>query len=202
MRVLIAYPSKACSIRETAGFIGEKLRDSGMHAGVVDVDSVKDLNGYDASVIGSALYYQVPRPEKATQFVSSNRAIPAACSIWIFSRSRPTSNKATDSKGRDLREESGPKEREQIRAWVIPRDRRAFSGASNRDNPKGMAATMSQLSLRRAYELLLVQAADIAAPILILQYANDWRKKGAIESSNKKPPSLDKSSRSFSRARR
>ncbi len=56
LRVLVAYASKTGSTKGIAEFIGEKLRKNGTLVDVSDVSSVGDLDGYDAFVIGSALY--------------------------------------------------------------------------------------------------------------------------------------------------
>ena len=99
------------------------------------VDSVMDLSVYDAFVVGSALY-QFHWMKEARQFVSRNRSSLAERPVWLFS-SGPTGTKSTDSKGRDLRETSGPKEMDELRKMTNPRDHRVFFGALYPDRLKG-----------------------------------------------------------------
>jgi menaquinone-dependent protoporphyrinogen oxidase len=62
-RILVAHASRAGSTAEVAETIGEVLRESGSD---VDVRSVKDLHsvaGYDALVLGTAIWAGKPLPE-------------------------------------------------------------------------------------------------------------------------------------------
>ena len=52
--------------------------------------------------------------------------------------------KATDSKGRDLKEVSGPKEIGKLRNSLNPRNHQVFFGALRRDNLKGAAALFAR----------------------------------------------------------
>jgi menaquinone-dependent protoporphyrinogen oxidase len=135
MKVLVAYASRAGSTQGIAEFIGERLRGHAIEVDVQGVDAVKNLAGYDAFIIGSALY-NYHWLKEAMQFVSQNRSILASRPVWIFSCG-PTGTKVTDSKGRDLREVSGPKEIEELRELIHPRDHRVFFGALYRDRLKG-----------------------------------------------------------------
>jgi menaquinone-dependent protoporphyrinogen oxidase len=135
MKVLVAYASKYGSTKGIAEFIGEKLRQRGIEADVLEVGAVRDAGVYDAFVIGSAVY-MFHWLKDARQFISRNRALLASRPVWLFS-SGPTGSKATDSKGRDLREVSGPKEISELRESISPRDHRVFFGALYRDRLKG-----------------------------------------------------------------
>jgi menaquinone-dependent protoporphyrinogen oxidase len=55
-RVLVAYASKLGSNAEIAEAIATVLRDSGHHASAVPVREVKALDGWDAVILGSAIY--------------------------------------------------------------------------------------------------------------------------------------------------
>ncbi len=127
MKVLVAYASKAGSTEGIAEFIGEKLRGHGIQVDVSGVDSVENLTGYDAFVVGSAVY-QYHWLKEAKEFVSKNRSALAERPLWIFS-SGPTGTKDFDSKGRNLLEVSGPKEIVDLREWVHPRGHHVFFGA-------------------------------------------------------------------------
>ena len=138
MKVLVTYASIAGSTKGIAEFIGERLRGYGIPVEVQGVKEVKSVSGYDAFVIGSAVY-RFHWLKEAKEFVSLNRSVLAGQPIWLFS-SGPTGTKKTDSKGRDLREVSGPKELKDLRTWVAPRDHRVFFGAFHRDQLKGAAS--------------------------------------------------------------
>jgi menaquinone-dependent protoporphyrinogen oxidase len=135
-KVLVAYASRAGSTKGIAEFIGEKLREHDIQVDVLGVDSVKNVAGYDAFVIGSALYMYRWLKE-ARQFVEENRSALAARPVWIFS-SGPTGPHPADSKGRDLKEVSGPKEIDELRRSLSPRDHQVFFGAFYADRVKGV----------------------------------------------------------------
>ena len=126
MRVLVAYASSTGFTKGIAEFVGERLREHGTQVDVQGVDSVKNLAGHDAFVIGSALYNQHWLKE-AKSFVSNNRALLSTRPVWLFS-SGPVGTKTTDAQGRDLRDVSGPKEIDELREAVKPRDHRVFFG--------------------------------------------------------------------------
>jgi menaquinone-dependent protoporphyrinogen oxidase len=137
MKVLVAYASKAGSTKGIAEFIGEKLRARGITMDVKEVGSVDRAEEYDAFVVGSAVY-MFHWIKEAKQFVLKNRAILASRPVWLFS-SGPIGLQHTDSKGRDLRDAtvSGPKEIEELKEAVRPRDHRVFFGALYGDRLSG-----------------------------------------------------------------
>lgn len=56
MNVLVAAASKYGATAEIAGAIGEELRSEGIDADVMRVEDVTSLDGFDAVVLGSAVY--------------------------------------------------------------------------------------------------------------------------------------------------
>ena len=54
-RLLIAYGTAAGSTAEVAQAIGEEMQNTGAQVDIIPVEDVKDLSGYDAVVIGSAV---------------------------------------------------------------------------------------------------------------------------------------------------
>jgi len=135
VKVLVAYASKYGSTKGIAEFIGEKLRSHGLDVDVKDAALAGDPSGYDAFVVGSALFMGHWMKE-AKEFVSKNRSALASRPTWIFS-SGPTGTKETDKKGRNLREISGPTELGDLRSWIHPLDHKVFFGAFFADRLKG-----------------------------------------------------------------
>ncbi len=81
--------------------------------------------------------------KEAKQFVSKNQSTLSSKPVWIFS-SGPTGTKPTDKKGRDLREVSGPKEIDELRESLNPRDHHVFFGAFYADQLKGATGWFSR----------------------------------------------------------
>jgi menaquinone-dependent protoporphyrinogen oxidase len=126
MKVLVAYASKYGSTKGIADFIGDKLRERGAQVEVLEVDDVRNPVGYDAFVIGSALY-MFHWMKEARQFVSRNHTILFTRPVWLFS-SGPVGKETKDAKGRDLRDVSGPKEIDELKQLTKARDHRVFFG--------------------------------------------------------------------------
>jgi menaquinone-dependent protoporphyrinogen oxidase len=127
MKVLVAWASRCGSTRGIAEFLGEKLRERGLEADVMDADAARDVEGYDAFVIGSALY-MFHWMKEARKFVSRNKAVLSARPVWLFS-SGPVGTRKTDKQGRDVLEVAGPRELDELRALANPREHRVFFGA-------------------------------------------------------------------------
>ena len=84
MSILVAYASKHGATRQLAERLGETLRAAGRDAGVRPIEAAGDPAGYDAYVIGSAVYLGSWRKE-ATAFVRRHRAVLAGRPVWLFS---------------------------------------------------------------------------------------------------------------------
>lgn len=127
MKVLVAYESKYGATQEIAERIGERLRRRDIAVDVMRARDVHELAGYDAFVIGSAVYYGSWLKD-ATQLVLRQHATLATRPLWLFS-SGPVSTSVVDAQGRDLRAASEPKTVVELRTVVVPRDHRVFFGA-------------------------------------------------------------------------
>jgi len=143
VRILVVYASRAGSTKGIAEFIAEKLKEGGAETVVQSAESKPDLDGFDAFVIGSALY-QYHWLKEAKEFVFRNRAVLANRPVWLFS-SGPTGSSRTDKKGRDLLEVSGPKEIGDLREWAKPRDHRVFFGAFFPERVKGAMGLFARM---------------------------------------------------------
>ena len=127
MSVLVTYATKHGATQGIAEHIGKTLQAEGQPAEVCAVTDVATLDGYEAFVIGSASYMGHWRKE-AVEFLRQNLDFLADRPVWLFS-SGTLGTKATDDKGRDLREAAKPKEVADLAAAVATRDHRAFFGA-------------------------------------------------------------------------
>lgn len=83
-RVLVAYATKLGSTREIAEAMAQVLRDSGHAALAVATRDVTTLEGWDAVVLGSAVYSAYWQRD-ARLFVERFRPELAARPLWLFS---------------------------------------------------------------------------------------------------------------------
>jgi menaquinone-dependent protoporphyrinogen oxidase len=81
---LVAYATRHGATAEIAEALAEALRRAGHDAEVRPADQVETLDGYDAIIVGSAVYYGHwldPARELAERFTSQLAARP----VWLFS---------------------------------------------------------------------------------------------------------------------
>lgn len=89
IRILVAYASKHQATAEIAETIGETLRQSNRFAVEVQpAEAVKDISGYEAVVLGSAVYAGQWQPA-AADFLKEHELELAKRPVWLFS-SGPT----------------------------------------------------------------------------------------------------------------
>jgi menaquinone-dependent protoporphyrinogen oxidase len=86
--ILVTYASKYGATREIAEKIGEVLRQAGLQADVLPVDSIRDLSTYKAVILGSAIYIG-KWPKEAVKFLKTNEKTLSHRPVWLFS-SGPT----------------------------------------------------------------------------------------------------------------
>lgn len=129
MRVLVTYASKYGATRGIAERIARTL-DAAGHATTVrpmrgggDVD---DHVGYDAYVIGSAVYVDKWLPD-AQKFVRRNQGTLADAPVWLFS-SGPLEVPASDAARKQLAA-AIPKDIAALAVSLWPHGHRMFSGA-------------------------------------------------------------------------
>jgi menaquinone-dependent protoporphyrinogen oxidase len=126
MKVLVAYASRYGSTRGIAERIAGRLRAAGQQADARPVQAVDDLGGYDALVVGSAVFAGHWMAE-ATAFVQRHRAVLADRPTWLFS-SGPIGTMAAKH------EPVAPKEIGELVRAISPREHRVFFGAWDRAN--------------------------------------------------------------------
>ncbi len=88
MKLLVAYASKYGSTAEIAKVIGDELHQRHYEVEVKSIDDVDSLIGYDAYVIGSAVYAG-GWMKSAARFLRSSQDVLAGHPVWLFS-SGPT----------------------------------------------------------------------------------------------------------------
>jgi menaquinone-dependent protoporphyrinogen oxidase len=93
-RVLIAYASQGGSTAEIAQAIGIALIESGCDIDVRPVRQVQQLTGFEAVIVGSALYHGVWLPD-AFKFLRRRRDQLATLPVWLFD-SGPLDRSAED----------------------------------------------------------------------------------------------------------
>lgn len=82
--VLVAYATRRGSTKEIAEWIGDALRTAGHTVDVRPAGDVRDVAGYDAVVLGSALYVQ-RWCRDARRFARRHRRVLARRPVWLFS---------------------------------------------------------------------------------------------------------------------
>lgn len=97
MTVLVAYGSKHGATAEIAEAITGTLREEGLDAACREAGDVKNLDDYDAVVLGSAVYMKRWRGG-AKHFLRRHADTLAHMPFWVFS-SGPTGEPSPDEVG-------------------------------------------------------------------------------------------------------
>ena len=82
-RVLVAYATKSGGTRGIAEVIADELRQMGFRVDLRVVDEVSSVEGYDAVILGSAVYFGKWRKE-ALAFGQLLRSAPHDRRVWLF----------------------------------------------------------------------------------------------------------------------
>jgi menaquinone-dependent protoporphyrinogen oxidase len=90
----VAHASKQGGTAELAGWIGESLERSGVQADVIPASEVKDVEPYDAVILGGALYVFRWHSD-ARRFAKRHTAALRDKPVWLFS-SGPLDDSATE----------------------------------------------------------------------------------------------------------
>ena len=126
MPVLVVYATKHGATQEIAERVAQTMAAAGQQAQARPVTAAGDLTGYDAFVVGSAVYMGHWQKE-AVEFVRQNRAVLAGRPVWLFS-SGPLGTEPTDAQGQDLTAAAEPKEIGEFRQAIAPRGHQVFFG--------------------------------------------------------------------------
>lgn len=130
MTVLVTYASKHGSTRGIAEGIGKRLRERGVDTEVRPVEKIDGPEGYDALVIGSAVYLGSWMKE-AVRFLDRHGEALQRVPVWLFS-SGPTGTAPENAGPIDSVDTEKfsflAKQRQRLDA-VGARDHRVFRGA-------------------------------------------------------------------------
>jgi menaquinone-dependent protoporphyrinogen oxidase len=135
MKVLVAYASKYGATEGIAQRIGETLRQKGLDVDVTNCEDLREASGYDAYVVGSAVYEFNWRKD-ARKFVERNAEVLAAKPTWLFS-SGPVGTEKVDKEGHDVLKGAEPKQFTTYEDLVHPRGKQVFRGAYDHDKIRG-----------------------------------------------------------------
>lgn len=122
MRVLVTAASRHGGTREIGSRIVAELQSGGHEADLVDPEDVSTLDGYDAVVLGSAIYVARWLPA-AREFARRFAGELAECPVWLFSSGLATSPAAAAN---------SPAETRGLITAVRARGHRAFGGRLDR----------------------------------------------------------------------
>lgn len=123
MRALIAVASKHGATREIAEEIKIVLESEGLETDLVDAGAEVEIEGYDAVILGSAVYAGHWLKD-AKQLVETNQARLVERPVWIFS-SGPL--------GDPPEPEEDPVDVREIEERTRPVDHRVFTGKLDRE---------------------------------------------------------------------
>jgi menaquinone-dependent protoporphyrinogen oxidase len=127
MSVLVVHASRYGATRGIAERIAANLRAAGHTVDLVAAGPQVRVGGYDAYVVGSAAYLG-SWEKQATGFVLEHQEVLSSHPVWLFS-SGPLGTEPTDAEGRDLLEESEPRQFSQLKPLISPRGTQVFFGA-------------------------------------------------------------------------
>ena len=139
MNVLVAAASKYGATAEIAAAVAQNLRDRGYAVALLPIDAVDSVEGYDAVVLGSAVYMGRWR-SSAREMVADRAADLRKRPVWLFS-SGPT--------GEVARPAEDPVDVKEIILLTNARGHRLFAGRLERGR-LGFADRAVVMALRAA----------------------------------------------------
>ena len=133
MRVLVAYATRHGATAGIADRVAAALTAAGVPAEARPVEDVKEIEPYEAVVLGGAAYmFHWLKP--AVTFARRHREELAARPVWLFS-SGPLGADLVDKDGKNVLETTRPKEFDELTKLLHPRGGQVFFGAYDPDAP-------------------------------------------------------------------
>jgi menaquinone-dependent protoporphyrinogen oxidase len=144
MRVLVAYATRHGATAGIAQRVAAALTAAGLSADTKPVEDVRDVEPYDAVVLGGAAYmFHWLKP--AVTFARRHCEELAARPVWLFS-SGPLGTDLVDKDGNNVLEASRPKEFDELTKLLHPRGEQIFFGAYDPSaQPVGLGERLAQL---------------------------------------------------------
>lgn len=127
MKALVTVSSKHGATAEIGEAIAQTLRDANIYVATIAPDHVESLDGYEAVVVGSALYMGRWMGE-AREFVQKNAVALGSLPVWLFASGPIIGTLNAPSEGPDTAE--GLRLKELIGA----RDAKVFPGELKKES--------------------------------------------------------------------
>lgn len=145
-KLLVTYASKYGATREIAEKISSVLHQAGLQTDTTPVKQVRDLSGYQAVILGSAVYVGKWQKE-AAEFIQKNEKTLGQLPVWLFS-SGPTGegDPAELLEGWRL-----PVELQPIAERIRPRDIAVFGGYINPDRVNFIEKTLVKNIVKKPF---------------------------------------------------
>ncbi len=170
MRVLVAYATKSGATAGIAEAIGEELGRMGLTAEVRSVDEVPGVQGYDAVILGSAVYIGKWRRE-ALKFGKRHAADLQHRAVWLF-ESGPTDTTADEGKAvpvkhaAELAEEIGARQHVVFGGKFGPEQVGSFTRSMIAKSEKSPYGDFRNFDRIRAWARSIGAALQAAPPVL------------------------------------
>lgn len=145
--VLVVYSSRYGGTQGIARRVAGRLRAAGLAVDLRPARSACSPDGYDAVVVGSAVYHGSWMHE-AVRYVRRHHRGLAERPVWLFS-SGPLGADPEDNLGRDKAEHSEPEQMYEYRHWLRPRGERLFFGSLRRSSLRRADRVLSRLAAAR-----------------------------------------------------
>jgi len=162
--VLVAYATRYGSTQEVAEAVAETLRDCGLGVDIQPMREVRTLEGYDAAVLGAALY-MFRWHKDARRFLSRHRKALAELPVAVFALG-PVHDPYDEEEWRDSRAQLDKELAKH--GWLIPVALEILGGKFDPAKlrfPINLLAGSEPASDLRDWEAIRTWASDLASKL-------------------------------------